>query len=248
MLETPLLAAFLAFCRIGGCFMLMPGLSSVRVPMQVRLFAAVAATLAMLAHLWDLITPHVSDEPGPLFLLIASELAIGALIGLIARVYVLSLQFIGTSMAMFMGFGMAAGGTAIEEAEPQPPLTALISLSALMLLFVLDFHHLIIRALVVSYELAPIDSLFDPQSALTDITDTLSDAFFVMLRLGSPFLAYAILVNLAIGFINKLTPQIPIYFISLPFVIAGGIILLYFAIPSLLGLFAEGFFPIFEGR
>ena len=95
---------------------------------------------------------------------------------------------------------------------------------------------------------APIESLFDPQSALTDITDTLSDAFFVMIRLGSPFLAYAILVNLAIGFINKLTPQIPIYFISLPFVIAGGIILLYFAIPSLLGLFAEGFFPIFEGR
>ncbi|MEQ9248547.1 MAG: flagellar biosynthetic protein FliR, partial [Nitratireductor sp.] len=82
MLETPLLAAFLAFCRIGGCFLFMPGLSSVRVPMQVRLFVAVAATLAMLAHLWDLITPHVSSEPGPLFLLIASELAIGALIGL----------------------------------------------------------------------------------------------------------------------------------------------------------------------
>ncbi|MFP3441740.1 flagellar biosynthetic protein FliR, partial [Pantoea sp. SIMBA_133] len=89
-------------------------------------------------------------------------LAIGALIGLIARFYVLSLQFIGTSMAMFSGFGMAAGGTAIEEPEAQPPLTALISLSALMLLFVLDFHHQIIRALVVSYELAPIESLFDP--------------------------------------------------------------------------------------
>ena len=72
MLETPLLAAFLAFCRIGGCFLFMPGLSSVRVPMQVRLFAAVAATLALLAHLWDLITPHVSNEPGPLFLLVAS--------------------------------------------------------------------------------------------------------------------------------------------------------------------------------
>ncbi|WP_367718139.1 flagellar biosynthetic protein FliR [Nitratireductor sp. GISD-1A_MAKvit] len=248
MLETPLLAAFLAFCRIGGCFLFMPGLSSVRVPMQVRLFAAVAATLAMLAHLWDQITPHVSTEPGPLFLLIASELAIGGLIGLIARLYVLSLQFIATAMAMFSGFGMAAGGTAIEEAEAQPPLTALISLSALMLLFILDFHHQIIRALVISYELAPIQSLFDPQAALADITDTLSDAFFVMIRLGSPFLAYGILVNLAIGFINKLTPQIPIYFISLPFVIAGAIILLYFAIPSLLSLFGDGFFPIFDGR
>ena len=45
----------------------------------------------------------------------------------------------------------------------------------------------------------------------------------VVIRLGSPFIAYAILVNLAIGFVNKLTPQIPVYFISLPFVIAGGL-------------------------
>ncbi|WP_048647445.1 flagellar biosynthetic protein FliR [Nitratireductor soli] len=247
MLETPLLAAFLAFCRIGGCFLTMPGLASARVPMQVRLFVAVAATLALLAHMWDSIVPHVSTEPGRLLVLIASELAIGALIGLVARFYVLALQFIGSAMAMMTGFGMAGGGPPIEDNDPQPPMAAIISFGALMLLFVLDFHHEIIRALVISYRLAPIESLFDPQSALTDITDTLSDAFYVMIRLGSPFIAYAILVNLAIGFINKLTPQIPVYFISLPFVIVGGLILLYFAIGSLLGLFAQGFFPILTG-
>ena len=246
MLETPLLAAFLAFCRIGGCFMVMPGLASARVPLQVRLFAAVAASLALLVHLWDLIAPHASTKPGPLLILIASELAIGALIGLVARLYLLALQFIGSAMSMMTGFGMN-GGAAIEENEQQPALGAIISFSALMLLFVLDFHHEIIRALVASYRLAPIESLFDPRSALTDITDTLSDSFFVMIRLGSPFIAYAILVNLAIGFVNKLTPQIPVYFISLPFVITGGLILLYFAIGSLLGLFADAFFPLFSG-
>ena len=35
--QNVMLAAFLAFCRVGACFMLMPGLSSVRVPVQVRL-------------------------------------------------------------------------------------------------------------------------------------------------------------------------------------------------------------------
>lgn len=70
----------------------------------------------------------------------------------------------------------------------------------------------------------------------------------VMLRLGSPFLAYSLLVNLAIGFINKLTPQIPVYFISLPFVIAGGMILLYLGAPVLLSLFADGFVSVTVGR
>jgi len=248
MPETAVLAAFLAFCRVGACFMLMPGLGSARVPMQVRLFVAVGASLALLAHLWDVIAPHASDRPDALLLLIGSELLIGSLIGLVVRFYVLALQFIGSAIAMLMGFGVVGGGVAIEESEPQPAVAALISFSALMLLFVLNFHHLIIEALVTSYRLAPIEALFDAQSALTDLADTISEAFFVMIRLGSPFVAYAILINLAFGFVNKLTPQIPIYFISMPFVIAGGLVLLYFGIGTFLTLFADGFFPTTIGR
>ena len=41
------LLVFLLFCRIGGCLMLMPGISSARVPAQVRLFIALAVTLAL---------------------------------------------------------------------------------------------------------------------------------------------------------------------------------------------------------
>ena len=74
-----------------------------------------------------------------------------------------------------------------------------------------------------------------------NVTDTVAESFLVVLRLGSPFIAYAILVNLTIGFVNKLVPQIPVYFISLPFVIAGGLIIFYFAIGTLLSLFADGF-------
>jgi len=248
MIETALLAAFLAFCRVGACFMLMPGLSSARVPMQVRLFVAVGASLALLVHLWGVIVPHVSHRSDVMALLIASELAVGALIGLVVRFYVLALQFIGSAVTAMMGFGMAGSGVVVEESEPQPALAAIISLAALTLLFVLDFHHAVVRALVASYRLAPIEALFDPRLALTDLSDTLSAAFFVMIRLGSPFVAYAILVNLAIGFVNKLTPQIPIYFISLPFVIGGGLLLLYFGIGTFLALFADGFFPTTLGR
>lgn len=244
---TFVLAAFLAFCRIGGCFMLMPGLSSVRVPVQVRLFTAVAASGGLLVHLWDQITPYVDRRPEILVPMIASEALIGTLIGLMARLYILALGFIGAAIAMLIGFG-GPGGTAIEEGEPQAALAALISFSALLFLFVFDFHHEIIRALVASYQVAPLNVFFNPQLALVDVTDTLSESFLVMLRLGSPFVAYALLVNLTIGFVNKLTPQIPVYFISLPFVIAGGMIILYFAIGTMLSLFADGFVDITIGR
>lgn len=245
--EGAIIAAFLAFCRIGACFLIMPGLSSVRVPVQIRLFVALAATGGLLMMLWDQIYPYADRSPGVLLPRIVSELLIGLLIGLLARLYVLSLQFIGASIAMLIGYG-GTGGLGIENGEPQAALTSIISFSALLLLFVFDFHHEIIRALVASYQVAPLGVFFNPQVALVDVTDTLSESFLVVLRLGSPFVAYALLVNLTIGFVNKLVPQIPVYFISLPFVIGAGLVIFYFAIGTMLSLFADGFVDITIGR
>ncbi|MDH6233398.1 flagellar biosynthetic protein FliR [Mesorhizobium soli] len=245
--ETVILAAFVAFCRIGGCFLIMPGLSSARVPIQIRLFVAVAATGALLVHLWDHIVPYIDRRPQVLVPMIVSELMIGGLIGGLARLYVMALHFIGSAMAMLIGYG-GAGGTAIEESEPQAALATIVSFSALMLMFVFDFHHEIIKALVNSYEVAPLNVFFNPREALVDVTDTLSESFSIVLRLGSPFIAYAILVNLTIGFVNKLVPQIPVYFISLPFVIAGGMFIFYFGVGTMVSLFADGFATTTIGR
>jgi flagellar biosynthetic protein FliR len=241
-LATIVFAAFLAFCRIGSCFMLMPGLSSMRVPMQVRLAVAVAVTWALIVHLWSAIVPNVELTPSAVILLILAEVLIGSTIGLVTRFYVLALQFAGTAMANMIGFN-AMAGTAIEEMEPQPALTAFVTLCVLMVLFVFDFHHEVIKALVTSYQVAPLAGLFDPQSALIDLVDTLASSFYVALRLASPFIAYGILANLAIGFVNKLAPQIPVYFVSLPFIITGGLILIYFGIGIFLSLSADGFLP-----
>jgi flagellar biosynthetic protein FliR len=104
------------------------------------------------------------------------------------------------------------------------------------------------RALVDSYSVMPLGAGFNPQSALITLTDTLSQTFMIMLRLASPFILYGLVFNVTIGLINKLAPQIPIYFISLPFLIIGGMILLYFGVSSLLEIFTAGFLPVFRGE
>lgn len=246
-LETVVLAAFLAFCRIGACFMLMPGFASVRIAMHVRLFASIAVTWALLAHLWDVIVPGVDDRPGAMLMLVASELLVGATIGIVTRFYTLALQFAGAAIAMTGGFGGMAGAS-VDETEPQHPVTVIITTCALLVLFALDFHHEIFKALIASYQVAPLGRLFDAQGALIDLADTISQSFYVTLRLASPFLAYAILANLAIGLVNKLAPQIPVYFVSLPFIIAGALIMLYFGIGIMLSLFGDGFLPTTIGR
>ncbi|MGO4781228.1 flagellar biosynthetic protein FliR, partial [Lysobacter sp. 2RAB21] len=42
-----LLTVFLIFCRVGAGMMMAPGLSSSRIPMNVRLFLALTVSLAV---------------------------------------------------------------------------------------------------------------------------------------------------------------------------------------------------------
>lgn len=245
--EGTVLALFAAFCRIGGCFMLIPGIGSYRVPPQIRLFVAIAVTIALLPLMWSSIYPRVSVGAGTYVGLVFSELAIGVVFGLIARYYTLGLQFAGTAIAMVIGFNAMAATDMIEQ-EQSPPLASLIGFTGLLILFMLDFHHLVIATLTASYDFMPVGQGFDPQRALVTLSDTLSTAFVTMLRLISPFLVYGLIFNLAVGMINKLAPQIPVYFISLPFILTGGIILLYYGSSDFLVQFAEGFAPVFHGQ
>ncbi len=244
--EGTVLALFLAFCRIGGCMMVLPGFSSARLAPQIRLFASVAVSMAVLPVLWDTIYPQVSSSPRIFLMMIGTELAIGFVIGLIARYYVIGLQFTGTVISMMIGFNSPPASDILEDTS-ENQLVNLISFSGLMILFMLDFHHQIFRALVDSYQVMPMGGRFNPQDSLITLTDTLKATFFIMLRLSSPFIIYGMVFNVSIGLVNKLAPQIPIYFISVPYMLMGGIALMYFGISSLLRQFASGFLPVFNG-
>lgn len=249
MIEDPegtVLALFAAFCRIGGCFMALPGFSSFRVPIQFRLLLAVAISMALLPLLWDTIYPSVQTGGRVYILLVGTEMLIGATLGLIARYIVLAIQFAGTAISMSIGFN-SAPGTSLVENEAEGQLTALISLTALIVLFITNFHHLVIVSLVRSYAIMPLGSAFEPRMALMTLTDTLNAAFMLVLRLASPFLVYGLIFNLSIGMVNKLAPQIPVYFISIPFILFGGLILFFFGSSTMFSLFSAGFEPLFTG-
>ncbi|GGE19760.1 flagellar biosynthetic protein FliR [Aureimonas endophytica] len=234
-----IISLFLIFCRVGSCLMLLPGYSSLRVPVQVRLFIAVAASLViapgLMPDLKALMLPAGDDAR---LSLIVTEILNGALIGLLGRVFMMALQFSGTFVANAIGMGQAFG-VAVDEQEPA--VASLVTLAATVMIFSLNLHAEILRALVASYGAMPVAAGFGARASLVSLTDNLDDTFMLCLRIASPFVVYAVIVNFAIGLMNKMTPQIPIYFISMPFVVAGGMVLLGFAVGDFLRLFVDSF-------
>lgn len=235
------LAVFAIFCRIGSCLMLMPGTSSSLLAPQVRLFAAIALTFGLSPLLLPTMRGAIGDgQPFAVLSLVGSELIIGTLIGLASRIYFLALQTLGAVMANAIGI-TAIPGVALEDNEVMPSLASLISLSAVTLVFASGQHWELLGGLVRSYGVWPPSEGVAAGIRLTALVDRLSASFMLALRVASPFLIYAVIVNLAVGLANKLTPTIPIYFISLPFVMAGGLILLYQISGELLIQFMTGF-------
>lgn len=239
-LADSVLATFIVFCRIGACLMLVPGFSSVNVPPQVRLFVAIVISFALAPLLVAMLRPLLADAPPlRLALLICTELLIGSAIGLGGRVFFLALQTMATAMASAIGLSTIPG-TQVGDVDPAPALVPLIMAAVTTLFFLTDQHWLVLRGLMSSYDVWHPGDRLGGDMALAHLTNHLSEAFVLTLRITSPFIVYSVIVNFAIGLINKLTPTIPVYFISVPFVMFGGFLLLYLTSDELLTQFTIG--------
>ena len=245
--QGTVLALFLVFCRIGGCVLALPGFSSARVPEQLRVFIAGALSIAVMPLLWDTVYPAVHTGAGTYIGLIFSESLIGVMYGMLARIYTLGMQFAATITAMMVGYTQPGSADILED-TPETSLSGFITFAGMMILFMMDFHHIVFRALIDSYTTMPFGALMQMRSTLITFTDTLEQTTYIMLRLSSPYLIYGLIFNISIGFINKLAPQIPVYFISTPYLLMGGLFLLYFSIAALISQFAQSFGSIFVGK
>jgi flagellar biosynthetic protein FliR len=239
-LADSVLVTFIVFCRIGACLMLVPGYSSVNIPAQVRLFVALVTTFALAPILIGVLRP-LTDNAAPLTLalLICSELLVGSVIGLGGRVFFLALQTMATMIANAIGLS-SIPGTPMADTDPAPAVVPLIMVSVTTLFFMTDQHWQVLRGLMNSYDVWQPGSRIGGSMALDQLVARLSQAFVLTLRITSPFIVYSVIVNLAVGLLNKLTPAVPVFFISVPFVLFGGFLLLYLTSDELLTQFMLG--------
>lgn len=242
-----ILAVLVIFCRIGGCLLVVPGFATPRIPMQIRLFVAIAVTLALSPILMPVVKEaSPSTSLAVLLPLMISESIVGLMIGLMGRAFFSALQFFATAVAMFVGVG-GMMGVPIDENDPAPPLAVLITTTATVMVFLTERHWELLSALLDSYTAIPVQGVGDMQGRLVPIVDALSQSFYLCLQVASPFLVYSLLVNLMFGIANRLVQQIPVYFVSMPFVIAGGMVLLYFTIAEFISIFMVGYARLLSG-
>lgn len=211
----------LVLTRITGLLAAFPLLGADQMPMQLR--AAFAALLATLVVPVIAIPATVPTGLPELVGLMASELAIGLLLGTVVAWILEAVAFAGSLMDMQMGFSF------VQFLDPATSQTVSISGSLMMqmgalLVFVTGLHHQMILALVDSYRVAPMGQGVPLQvmGLVLLIGQLLAKGF----QLAFPVLAVLFLVDLILGISGKFMPQLQLLQLSFPLKIAMGLVIL----------------------
>lgn len=209
--------------------MLLPGIGEMFVSERIRLSIALVTTLVVTPVVQNVI-PAYPESVFALFLLLIREVLVGLAIGLSARIILSSTHVAGMIIAFQSGLATA---TLFDPSQGSQGsiFGNFLSLSALLLFFSLNLHHLIIYGFAESY------SLFSPAAPLPieDFSELISklasDSFAVGIKIAAPQLVIGLLLFLASGVLARLMPNMQIFFVIIPLqiIVSFVVLLLTFA-------------------
>lgn len=234
-LITQIMAFFMIFVRIGSALMLMPGFGEVYVSPRIRLLFALVFSL-MLTPMLEPRMPILPTNGFELGVLVAGEVLVGTFLGLIVRVMLSAVHVAGTIIAMQSSLAVAAifdpssGGQA-------PVVSNILTLMAITLFFTLNLHHLMLAALMQSYDVFP-------PAAFPSVSDMnllhvrlMADSFTLGVMLAGPHIIFSLLFYLAGGLANRLMPSFQVFFVLMPVQILLALFLLIATLPILIDIF-----------
>ena len=178
------------FARLGGAFLFMPFYASTYIPRKIRLIFALGLAVVLTPLLQDEL-PAPSNNALLLFKGILIEITVGVFLGVFPYFLMTAIDLIGVNVSMATSFSNAT------LLDPQTKvqstvLTAFLNLCALLLIVVTGLHHVMIGAVVESYQVFPVNQALFTEDMLQMLTTTLGSAFKYGFQIGSPFIVMVV--------------------------------------------------------
>jgi flagellar biosynthesis protein FliR len=224
--------AALVFLRVGAVMATLPAFGEVTIPARIRLVLAIVFSAA--------IFPAVQPDFHGISLDIgfAPEVLVGLTLGIMVRLFVLSLMTAGS---------IAANSISLSQlfpagAEAQPALSKVLVVTGLALAVTTGFHLRVVDYLLLGYDLLPAGQW--PSAGLIAQWGVaqVGRAFAMAFMLSMPFVIASLIYNVALGVINRAMPQLMVMFVGAPALSLGGLVLFAFVAPLALAVWLQSLY------
>jgi flagellar biosynthetic protein FliR len=230
------LVAFLwPFVRMLALVSTAPIFGETWVPRQVKVAIAAMLALVLAPTLGPLPTVPVVSVGGVWIL--AQQVLIGVGMGFIMRMVFAAVLAAGENIGLQMGLSFASffdpmsGGSTMVVAQ-------LLNMLAMLIFIAVDGHLLLVAALAQSFETLPISDAPLAAQGWMFIVTAAGQIFSTGMMLALPLVTALLTLNLAMGILNRASPQFSIFAVGFPLTLLAGIGMLGLLMPRL-GAFLE---------
>jgi flagellar biosynthetic protein FliR len=221
----------LIMMRMNAMIMLAPFFSSDVIPFRIKAVISFLITLVI----FPVVAArgyHIPNDMGAYFLLVLQEVSIGLFLGFLISVIFAAFQLSGQYLAVQVGFGINEVLDPIGQVSV--PLEGQFkNLIGLLVLLAMNGHHLMIQGVYRSYELAPIMSVNKVflGGLLKYVLYTFTGMFVVALKIALPVVAVVFLVEVSLGVLARVAPQMNIMMLGFPFKIVISFVVMVVVTP-----------------
>jgi flagellar biosynthetic protein FliR len=223
------LLVVLIMARLGGLVAVAPVFGHAAVPVRVRVGLVVGVAVAVAGIVPPGKTLAITSLL-PLAGAVALEVTTGLFFGLAAQLVFAGVQLGGQLAGTQMGLGLAS----LIDPQSQSQVTAIAlweHLLALLIFLSLDVHHLLLRALLHSFDLVPPGGLRLSAPALETVLALGAGVFEVGARIAAPVLVVLLLTNAALGALARTIPQLNVFVVGFPLNVGVGFLVLAAGLP-----------------
>lgn len=236
----------LVFVRMTAFFVAAPFFNIRNVPSQFKI--ALGFIVALISFQY---VPPVEQIPMDLTFIIhvIKEVLVGVILGLICEIMYTAVQVAGGMMDMQMGLAMA------NVIDPRTgayiPVTGNFkNILATLYFFSIDGHHMLIRGIISSYQVIPVDRMWAPigsEQVMLTAVKVFSQMFLSAFMIAAPLVVALFLVDVSLGIVAKSVPQFNIFVVGLPIKLLAGFLLLIVLMPAFLLTLNSLFENMFRG-
>jgi flagellar biosynthetic protein FliR len=213
----------LVLLRTGAFFLGIPLFAGKLIPVRYRMAFGLILSL--------LINPSVPADISlsthflGAILLSINEVCIGLLLAMMVRMVFFAVELAGQLISYEIGL-MASNSVNPLLGSTDATLTSLLYYFSLLIFFVVNLHHEIIRAFVLSFEILPIGSYFLNANPTVEYVGEVSNVFVLGTLIAAPFIALNFIINLSFAVLGKAVPKMNVFITSFAVRILCGFVLL----------------------
>ena len=219
----------LILLRVGGIMIISPVFGHRNIPTLAKI-----GLMGMLALILVPIVPSggldAQGNLGSLFTMAATEIIAGLVVGFAAVLLFTGVQLSGQIIGFQIGFSMVEAYDP-SSAQGMSIIGQFQYILALLIFLAVDGHHLLIAAIVQSFNIVPIGHIVFTGDTAQILTRMAVNVFEIAVKLSAPIMVTLFLTDVALGIIARTVPQMNVFIVSFPLKIGAGLLILVASLP-----------------